>query len=40
MEEAKAELRHLLAEKKKNYAKYVSQVYQPAFSEKKANELL
>jgi hypothetical protein len=40
MEEAKAELIHLLAKKKKNYARYVSQVYVPHHSEKKAQELL
>ena len=40
MEEAKAELRHLLMQKKKGYARYISQVYQPVHSEKKAQELL
>lgn len=36
MEEAKAELKLLLEQKKKSYARYVSQVYQPTVSEKKA----
>jgi formiminotetrahydrofolate cyclodeaminase len=36
MEEAKAELKFLIAKKRKNYSRYVSQVYQPKHSEQKA----
>jgi hypothetical protein len=40
MEEAKAELKQLMAQKKKNYAKFVAHVFQPHISEQKSQELM
>lgn len=39
MEEAKAELKDLLAEKKNNYAQYVREMHVPSVSFKKQQEM-